>query len=90
MVLNPFFQQGSTSEQNLVQSLINEQLQIYGVNVHYIPVHTQPYYQKMGFEKGMFPNSERYYESALSLPLYQDITEDDLQYVCKVLREGIV
>ena len=61
-----------------------------GVNVHYIPVHTQPYYQKMGFEKGMFPNSERYYESALSLPLYQDITEDDLQYVCKVLRERIV
>ena len=37
MVLNPFFQQGSTSEQNLVQSLINEQLQMYGVNVHYIP-----------------------------------------------------
>ena len=37
MVLNPFFQQGSTSEQNLVQSLINEQLQIYGVNVHYMP-----------------------------------------------------
>ena len=37
MVLNPFFQQGSTNEQNLVQSLINEQLQIYGVNVHYMP-----------------------------------------------------
>ena len=37
MVLNPFFQQGSTSEQNLVQSLINEQLQMYGVNVHYMP-----------------------------------------------------
>ena len=37
MALNPFFQQGSTSEQNLVQSLINEQLQIYGVEVHYLP-----------------------------------------------------
>ena len=37
MALNPFFQQGSTSEQNLVQSLINEQLQMYGVEVHYLP-----------------------------------------------------
>jgi hypothetical protein len=37
MVLNPFFQQGSTSEQSLVQSLINEQLKIYGVDVHYMP-----------------------------------------------------
>ncbi|APD95387.1 UDP-4-amino-4,6-dideoxy-N-acetyl-beta-L-altrosamine transaminase [Alteromonas mediterranea] len=61
-----------------------------GVNVHYIPVHTQPYYQKMGFKKGMFPESERYYDSAISLPLYQDITDDNLQYVCKVLKEGLV
>ena len=37
MVLNPFFQQGSKSEQSLVQSLINEQLKIYGVDVHYMP-----------------------------------------------------
>ena len=37
MVLNPYFQQGSTSEQNLVQSLINEQLKMYGVEVHYMP-----------------------------------------------------
>ena len=37
MALNPFFQQGSKTEQNLVQSLINEQLQIYGVEVHYLP-----------------------------------------------------
>ena len=37
MALNPFFQQGSTAEQNLVQSLINEQLKIYGIEVYYIP-----------------------------------------------------
>ena len=37
MVLNPYFQQGSQSEQSLVQSLINEQLKIYGVDVHYMP-----------------------------------------------------
>jgi len=37
MALNPFFQQGSTGEQNLVQSLINEQLKMYGVDIHYMP-----------------------------------------------------
>ena len=36
-MLNPFFQQGSTSEQNLVQDLINEQLRMYGVEIHYLP-----------------------------------------------------
>ena len=37
VMLNPFFQQGSTSEQNLVQDLINEQLRMYGVEIHYLP-----------------------------------------------------
>lgn len=41
-----------------------------GVNIHYIPVHTQPYYQRMGFQLGDFPIAERYYERALSIPLY--------------------
>ena len=37
MVLNPYFQQGATTEQNLVQDLVNEQLRMYGVEVYYIP-----------------------------------------------------
>ena len=41
-----------------------------GVNVHYIPVHTQPYYRAMGFNTGDFPESERYYTEAISLPLF--------------------
>lgn len=41
-----------------------------GVNVHYIPVHTQPYYRALGFEDTHFPIAERYYESAISLPLF--------------------
>tara|TARA_B100000795_G_scaffold4571_1_gene3238 strand:+ start:20013 stop:21173 length:1161 start_codon:yes stop_codon:yes gene_type:complete len=45
-----------------------------GVNVHYIPIHTQPYYQDLGFKYGDFPNSEVYYESALSLPLFPSMT----------------
>lgn len=49
-----------------------------GVNLHYIPVHTQPYYQNMGFESGQFPEAERYYSEAISLPLYPALT-DSLQ-----------
>lgn len=46
-----------------------------GVNVHYIPVHTQPYYQAMGFKAGLLVNSERYYEEAISIPIFQSMTE---------------
>ena len=45
-----------------------------GVNVHYIPIHMQPYYQDLGFQHGDFPNSELYYDSALSLPLFSSMT----------------
>lgn len=41
-----------------------------GVNLHYIPVHTQPYYQQMGFQAGDLPKAERYYQEAISLPMY--------------------
>jgi UDP-4-amino-4,6-dideoxy-N-acetyl-beta-L-altrosamine transaminase len=41
-----------------------------GVNVHYIPVHLQPFYQKMGFKLGQFPEAEKYYAGAISIPLY--------------------
>lgn len=46
-----------------------------GVNLHYIPVHTQPYYQGMGFGFGQFPEAERYYAEAISLPMYPTMTE---------------
>ena len=45
-----------------------------GVNLHYIPVHTQPYYRSLGFEPGQFPEAERYYAEAISLPLYSTLT----------------
>lgn len=45
-----------------------------GVNVHYIPVHTQPYYQNMGFKQGDYPVAEKYYSKAISLPLFYDLT----------------
>lgn len=46
-----------------------------GVNLHYIPVHTQPYYQRMGFKQGDFPQAESYYAEAISLPMFQTMTE---------------
>ncbi|MDA8735027.1 UDP-4-amino-4,6-dideoxy-N-acetyl-beta-L-altrosamine transaminase [Porticoccaceae bacterium] len=60
-----------------------------GVNVHYIPVHTQPYYKAMGFDWGDFPISERYYQSALSLPMFSDLTFDEQDYVVNELRESL-
>lgn len=58
-----------------------------GVNVHYIPVHTQPYYQAMGFTVGDFPQAEAYYEAAISLPMYPDLSEDQLNYIYQSLKE---
>jgi UDP-4-amino-4,6-dideoxy-N-acetyl-beta-L-altrosamine transaminase len=60
-----------------------------GVNVHYIPVHTQPYYQAMGFAVGDFPQAERYYAEAISLPLYPSLSETDQDRVIFSLREAL-
>jgi len=57
-----------------------------GVNVHYIPVHTQPYYRALGFEPGDFPVAEAYYDRAISLPLYPDLSESDQDRVVDTLR----
>jgi len=59
-----------------------------GVNVHYIPVHLQPYYQRCwGYRQGDFPIAERYYERAISIPLYPRMTDEDVQYVINSVRE---
>ena len=57
------------------------------VNLHYIPVHTQPYYQKMGFEWGDFPNAEAYYNSAISIPMFPTLSCDEQDKVISALRE---
>ncbi|UPR58309.1 UDP-4-amino-4,6-dideoxy-N-acetyl-beta-L-altrosamine transaminase [Vibrio sp. ED004] len=56
-----------------------------GVNLHYIPVHTQPYYQAMGFSDGDFPASERYYQEAISLPMFHGMTEKQQNMVVHVI-----
>jgi len=56
-----------------------------GVNLHYIPVHTQPYYQQMGFKQGDFPVAEQYYQNAISLPLFHAMTLDQQDQVIAAL-----
>ncbi|VBB05528.1 degt/dnrj/eryc1/strs aminotransferase [Lucifera butyrica] len=58
-----------------------------GVNVHYIPVHTQPYYRQFGFKYGDFPVAEAYYNSAVSIPLYAAMTAEQQDYVISTLTE---
>ncbi len=58
-----------------------------GVNVHYIPVHTQPYYRRLGFKRGDFPEAERYYDEAITLPLYYALSEEDQDYVIDNLKK---
>lgn len=60
-----------------------------GVNLHYIPVHTQPYYLKMGFRHGDYPEAERYYAEAISLPMYPGLNEEQLNIVVKALIEAV-
>ena len=61
-----------------------------GVNVHYIPVHTQPYYENMGFRKGDFPNAENYYESTISIPMFQGLTIEMQDKVVNALKKVLV
>ena len=56
-----------------------------GVNLHYIPVHMQPYYQSLGFRWGDFPEAERYYAEAISLPIFSGMTDAQHQRVHETL-----
>ena len=60
-----------------------------GVNVHYIPVHTQPYYRRMGFDWGIFPAAEKYYQEAITLPLFPAMTEKDQDRVVDALKRTL-
>jgi len=59
------------------------------VNVHYIPVHTQPYYQAMGFKAGDFPEAERYYQSAVTLPIFPAMSDAQQDRVVEELHRAL-
>lgn len=62
-----------------------------GVQVHYLPVHLQPYYRdRLGYEAGDFPAAEAYYEGTLSLPMYPQLSDADAARVAATLRQTIM
>ncbi len=77
-------EQLTRSKLELCEALRNQGI---GVQVHYIPVHTHPYYQTLGFQWGDFPIAEQYYHEALSLPFYPTLTDVDQDHVIRSLTE---
>ena len=75
---------------------INEKLFNYlrknkiNVNLHYIPVHLQPYYRKLGFKKGNFPEAEKYYEEALSIPIYPNLKFKLQKQVADIIKKTLL
>jgi len=61
-----------------------------GVNLHYIPIHLQPYYSSLGFNQGDFPEAERYYTEAISLPMYPAMSEEQQDKVIAALQRALV
>ncbi|WP_303311175.1 UDP-4-amino-4,6-dideoxy-N-acetyl-beta-L-altrosamine transaminase [Hymenobacter sp. BT730] len=57
--------------------------------VHYIPVHTMPFYQGLGWKSGDFPQAEQYYAHCLSIPMFPSLTDEEQQYVVECVREFV-
>ena len=75
-----------TSRSKIFNHLRNNDIQ---VNIHYIPIYRQPYFESMGFDPIDFPNSESYYSTAISLPIFPSLTNDQQEYVITHLLEAL-
>jgi UDP-4-amino-4,6-dideoxy-N-acetyl-beta-L-altrosamine transaminase len=73
-------------QKQIYKSLYAQEIQ---ANLHYIPIHLQPFYQSQGFKRGDFPNAEHYFQQALSLPLFPDITKADQNLVISKLIAAV-
>ena len=60
-----------------------------GVNLHYIPVHMQPHYERMGFEPADFPQAQVYYKEAISIPMFQTMADEQQDEVIAALRIAV-
>ena len=60
-----------------------------GVNLHYIPVHLQPYYEKLGFSKGDFPEAELYYQEAISIPIHTKLSVTDIKAITDSVKNTL-
>lgn len=61
-----------------------------GVQVHYMPVHLQPYYQDMGYREGDFPVAEKYYRRCISLPIFPKMTDEEVGYVIDICSREVI
>ena len=100
-LVTPWQSQGNYSSYHLYPILIEENLiqkkqrQVYdqliknniAVNLHYIPVHRQPYYENLGFKKNDFPQAENFHRKALSIPMYAILKDDQQKYVVETLKK---
>ena len=75
------------NRRKIFESLRKENI---GVQVHYIPVYYQPYYQKLGYKKGLCPMAEEYYQEAISLPLFPKMTNREINRVIRVVKKNIL
>jgi dTDP-4-amino-4,6-dideoxygalactose transaminase len=57
--------------------------------VHYIPIHTQPYYRALGFSPGDFPQTEAYYDTCLSLPIYPLLSDEEQDLVASAITDAL-
>lgn len=97
----PFQSPGSHSSLHLyviqIDSAIYSHLEFFeamrsngvGVNLHYIPVYRQPYYEKMGFTPSEYPESEKYYSQALSLPIFPGLTQMQQEYIANAVNKSL-
>jgi|SRR6185312_2458199 len=76
----------SRSHREVFESLRKQDI---GVNLHYIPVHTQPYYQRLGFKVGDYPQAERYYADTISLPMYPTLSAAQQDRVVVAIGEAV-
>jgi dTDP-4-amino-4,6-dideoxygalactose transaminase len=83
-VLRIDFGAAGTTRAKLMPALKERQI---GTQVHYIPVTNHPYYQNLGHIPGDYPESQRYYEEALSIPLFYDLTDAEQRHVIATFRE---
>ncbi|MED4905496.1 UDP-4-amino-4,6-dideoxy-N-acetyl-beta-L-altrosamine transaminase [Parageobacillus thermoglucosidasius] len=74
------------SRREIFESLRAENI---GVHVHYIPVYWHPYYQKLGYRKGICPKAERWYEQALTLPIFPKMTNEDVSDVIEAVKRNV-
>jgi perosamine synthetase len=88
---------GAASSHHLYVVMVDERKRVYDalrdanitVNVHYVPVYTQPYYQKLGYGSVSCPEAEKYYSRCISIPMFPKLSDEDQDFVIARVREQV-